>query len=161
MSPEKSQKVLQDIVKTMFADKFIEEVFKPNQMYTLIETRQIFVRLAHSSIMRLNESSMQKLFDLMLMGFKLQTIQACYPEEIFHVTIKHLEVMQAMIENGSDANKLISKVKTQFMVLASNFSHDDHRVVKQQIYKFYQDKHIKVSLFIQDKVQSLDGTIYL
>jgi hypothetical protein len=27
--------------------------------------------------------------------------------------------------------------------------------------KFFQDKHIKVSLFIQDGIQSLDGTIYL
>lgn len=27
--------------------------------------------------------------------------------------------------------------------------------------KFFQDKHIKVSLFIQDAIQSLDGTIYL
>jgi hypothetical protein len=27
--------------------------------------------------------------------------------------------------------------------------------------KFFQDRHIKVSLFIQDQIQSLDGTIYL
>lgn len=87
VSPEKSQKVLQDIIKEMFSDKYVTEVFKPQHMYTLIETRQIFVKLAHSSIMRLNESSMQKLFDLMLMGFKLQTVQSCYPEEIYHVTI--------------------------------------------------------------------------
>mmetsp|Transcript_4215 Transcript_4215/g.7155 ORF Transcript_4215/g.7155 Transcript_4215/m.7155 type:complete len:125 (+) Transcript_4215:465-839(+) len=35
------------------------------------------------------------------------------------------------------------------------------QVVKQQLFKFYQDKHIKVSLFITDKIQGLDGTIYL
>jgi hypothetical protein len=29
------------------------------------------------------------------------------------------------------------------------------------MYKFFQDKHIKVSLFIQDGIQGLDGTIYL
>ena len=49
----------------------MDEVFRPQAMYSLHETRQIFIRLAHSSIMRLNESSMQKLFDLMLMGLKL------------------------------------------------------------------------------------------
>ena len=32
--------------------------------------------------------------------------------------------------------------------------------MKQQLYKFFQDKHIKVSLFIQDGIQGLDGTIY-
>jgi hypothetical protein len=82
--------VLQDIVKTMFAPKFMEEVFRPQKMISLVETRQIFVRLAHSSIMRLNETSMQKLFDLMLMGLKLQTLQACFPEEILHTSLKHL-----------------------------------------------------------------------
>lgn len=29
------------------------------------------------------------------------------------------------------------------------------------MYKFFEDRHIKVSLFIQDKIQGLDGTIYL
>ena len=74
VAAQRSQKVLQDIVKTMLSKKFIEEVFRPQAMYSLVETRQIFIRLAHSSIMRLNESSMQKLFDLMLMGIKLQTV---------------------------------------------------------------------------------------
>lgn len=40
-------------------------------MYTMVSTKQIFEKLAHSSIMKLNATSMQKLFDLMLMGFKL------------------------------------------------------------------------------------------
>lgn len=91
MPKDRAIKVLQDIVKTMFASKFMEEVFRAQPMYSLIETRQIFVKLAHSSIMRLNESSMQKLFDLMLMGMKMQTVQSCYPEEIIHVTVRHLE----------------------------------------------------------------------
>mmetsp|Transcript_9469 Transcript_9469/g.14518 ORF Transcript_9469/g.14518 Transcript_9469/m.14518 type:complete len:149 (+) Transcript_9469:331-777(+) len=34
-------------------------------------------------------------------------------------------------------------------------------VIKQQVFKFFQDKHIKVSLFIQDKIQDVDGTIFL
>lgn len=34
-------------------------------------------------------------------------------------------------------------------------------ILKQQIFKFFEDKHIKVSLFIQDEIQGIDGTIYL
>lgn len=41
-------------------------------MYSSSSTREIFNKLAHSSIMRLNESSMDKLYDLMTMGFKHQ-----------------------------------------------------------------------------------------
>jgi len=45
--------------------------------------------------------------------------------------------------------------------MASGFSAWDMMVVRQQLCKFFQDKHIKVSLFIQDGIQGLDGTIYL
>lgn len=60
ISSEKSRKVLQDVISTMFSTKFVEELFKPQDMYTALSVRQIFDRLAHSSIMRLNESSMDK-----------------------------------------------------------------------------------------------------
>ena len=52
--------MLQDVIATMFSVKFVEEMFKPQELYTNASTRQIFDRIAHSSIMRLNESSMDK-----------------------------------------------------------------------------------------------------
>jgi hypothetical protein len=36
---DRSQKVLQDIIKTMLSKKFMDEVFKPQAMYSLVETR--------------------------------------------------------------------------------------------------------------------------
>ena len=69
---DKSKRVLQDVIRTMYNKMFIEELFRPQDVYSMQATRQIFDRLAHSSIMRLNESSMDKLFDLMAMGFKYQ-----------------------------------------------------------------------------------------
>jgi len=52
--------VLEDIIKTMHNEKFMAELFKPHRMYSNLSTRQIFDRLAHSSIMRLNSNSMDK-----------------------------------------------------------------------------------------------------
>lgn len=56
IAEDKSHMVLNDVVRTWFDNKFIEELFKPQQLYSLTATRQIFERLAHSSIMRLNQS---------------------------------------------------------------------------------------------------------
>jgi Organic solute transport protein 1 len=54
---DKSQKVLHDVVKTMFDKTFVsEKLFIPQEMYSIQSTRKIFDRLAHSSIMRLSES---------------------------------------------------------------------------------------------------------
>jgi len=67
---ERSQKVLQDIINTMLSANFVAELFREQPMYSLNAIREIFIKLAHSSIMKLNPTSMQKLFDLMLMGLK-------------------------------------------------------------------------------------------
>lgn len=57
IAPDKAVKVLQDIVRTMFDQCFMEEkLFVPQEMYSLTSTRKIFDKLAHSSIMRLSES---------------------------------------------------------------------------------------------------------
>ena len=51
----------------MFDTAYVEKLFTPQEVYSLSTTRKIFEKLAHSSIMRLSESSMDKLFDLMAM----------------------------------------------------------------------------------------------
>lgn len=44
----------------MFNRQFVHELFKPQDAYTLPAVRSVFDRLAHSSIMRLSEQSMDK-----------------------------------------------------------------------------------------------------
>ena len=73
---ERSQKVLQDVVKTMLSKKFVEELFRFQEMTS---ARQIFEKLAHSFIMKLDATSMNKLFDLMLMGMKYQIFSTTTP----------------------------------------------------------------------------------
>jgi hypothetical protein len=48
--------VLQDVVRSMFDQQFVEKLFAPQEVYSVSSTRKIFDRLAHSSIMRLSES---------------------------------------------------------------------------------------------------------
>ena len=66
-----------------------------------------------------------------------------------------------MVDQGSEAADVVGKCKTTFLMLANQFNSYDFVQVKQQLSKFYQDKHIKVSLFIQDKTQASDGVIHL
>ena len=80
--------------------------------------------------MRLNENSMQKLFDLMLMGFKMQCVQACYPEELMHMTIRHLDQVHALVDAGSEAAEVVNKTKLQFVMLVNQFNAYDFVVVK-------------------------------
>ncbi len=48
--------------------------------------------------MRLNSTSMGKLFDLMLMSVKLQIIRTKFPEELFQITMNHLNALVEILK---------------------------------------------------------------
>ncbi|CAF5158694.1 unnamed protein product [Rotaria magnacalcarata] len=61
---QKAAKVINDIVGAMFNSKFVDELFRPQELYPKKAVKHIFEKLAHSSIMRLNEASMDKVSHL-------------------------------------------------------------------------------------------------
>mmetsp|Transcript_8690 Transcript_8690/g.22239 ORF Transcript_8690/g.22239 Transcript_8690/m.22239 type:complete len:382 (+) Transcript_8690:90-1235(+) len=155
----KGQKVLNDVVRTMYYPRFIEELFKPQEMYSIQSTRQIFDRLAHSSIMRLNESSMDKLFDLMAMGFKYQIISCQAPQEMVDVTQNHLDVLKRLVGNTSSVLELVEECIRQVQVAYGGMTLSDFNAMRQSLCRFFQDRKVKVSLFLHDQTQNPDGSI--
>jgi len=158
---EKSNKVLQDVSRAMFSQKFVTELIKPQEIYSQSATREIFDRLAHSSIMRLSESSMDKLYDLMTMGFKYQLVSCTHPRELVEVTLNHLDSIRASVESSPPTAELIDSAIAQIVKLCQEISNTEFALIRQTLAKNFQGKHIKVSLFLQDGIQSPDGTIVL
>lgn len=109
---DKADKVRQDVVKHILEPSFVEDLMKPQPLYSMTSTRQVFDKLAHSSIMKLQKSSMDKLFELMLMGVKFQMLSVKYPEEILQVTYNHLKNLREMVR-GSSAEENVNSVFTQ------------------------------------------------
>jgi hypothetical protein len=122
--------VMQDIVTNMFSEKFLEEIFKPQELCSRKALRTIFERLAHTSIMRLNESSMDKvnilflawnlkmtnclstlfkLFDLMTMAVKYQTTLVTRPREILLVTLNHLDSIMPFINDSAPCVQMVEQ----------------------------------------------------
>src|SRR3546814_6502248 len=98
--------VLQDVLKTTFSEEFQAALFKPQAMYSVANVKHVFEKLAHSSIMRLNRISMDKLFDLMIMGFKLQVLSCRQPQQLLEITLTHLETLKVVGKNAA-VNTLI------------------------------------------------------
>ena len=92
-------------------------------------TKAIFKKLAHSSIMKLNDTSMQKLFDLMVMGLKYQMQLTVQPEELFHITTKHLETMRVLVE-GAEAENFVKSTKKRFETMCSEFTAYEWTIVR-------------------------------
>ena len=59
--------------------------------------------------------------------------------------------MRQLVE-GTSAVENVDSAKQKFCEMAGSFLAYDWQIVRQQIYKFFEDRHIKVSLFIQDKI---------
>lgn len=157
---DKAKKVLVDVGKAMFSEQFLTELFKPQDMYSTSSTKQIFEKLAHSSIMRLNRSSMDKLFDLMTMGLKYQFLQCTCPQQFMHITLHHLEATSALVDSPSFTTLLQSAI-SHVLKLYTTFSHGHWIRLQQSLLRFVQGRRVKVSLFLQHQMQLSDGSIVI
>lgn len=98
--PDKAKKVMNDIITTMFNKKFLEELFKPQELYSKKALRTVFDRLAHASIMRLNQASMDKLYDLMTMAFKYQVLLCPRPRDLLLVSFNHMDAIKDFVKEA-------------------------------------------------------------
>ncbi|XP_037683633.1 protein OSCP1 isoform X3 [Choloepus didactylus] len=128
------KRVLNDIISTMFNRKFMEELFKPQDLYSKKALRTVYDRLAHASIMRLNQASMDKLYDLMTMAFKYQVLLCPRPKDVLLVTFNHLDAIKDFIR---DAPAILHQVDETFRLLTD------------------------VSIFLKDRVQNSNGRFVL
>ena len=165
ISNDKSIRVISDICKTLYYKKFQNELYSHKKPYKHQEVKVIFENLAHSSIMRLNTTSMNKLFELMLMTLKLQILRTRYAEEIYQVTINHFEGVLSILKkiNQSDT-ELQTRIQEELLIFKQTYKKlypYDYIILKSTILRFLQGKNVKVSVFIQDFLQNNNSILYL
>ena len=163
---DKSVRVINDVVTNLFSNKFENEILKHTKCQKHSNVRRVFENLAHSSIMRLNSTSMSKLFELMLMSLKLEIVRTRYPEEIYQVTLNHLtSIKEILIKMDKELNKsLIERLEdiiSRFVDIYIKLNSYDYYILKSTILRFLQGKNVKVSIFIQDNYQDNNSILYL
>ena len=165
ISQEKSIRVIKDIGNLLYNKKFQNDLYihkKPNKHQ---EVKSIFESLAHSSIMRLNTTSMNKLFELMLMTLKLQILRTRYPEEIYQIVINHfygvIEIMKMIDQNDTELIDMLKNAMNNFMNIYGKLNPYDYIILKSVILRFLQGKNVKVSIFIQENLQDTSSILYL
>jgi hypothetical protein len=155
----KGSQVLNDVLRAMYSPIFIQELFKPQDIYTMTSTKLIFEKLAHSSIMRLNKSSMDKLYDLMFMGLKYQILSSSCPQHFIQITLNHLHLIRAMVSTSVEVTDLITSTIDEVVNLYSNFTNGQWNMLKFTLMRFFQGKRVKVSLFLQQSMQLQTGVL--
>nr|XP_061789701.1 protein OSCP1-like isoform X2 [Nerophis lumbriciformis] len=156
-----NRKFMNDIITTMFNKKFLEELFKPQELYSKKALRTVFDRLAHASIMRLNQASMDKLYDLMTMAFKYQVLLCPRPRDILLVSFNHMDAIREFVK---DTPCILAQVDNTFQQLIKMYTplpSGEFQLIRQTLLIFFQDMHIRVSIFLKDKVQNSNGRFVL
>ncbi|GCC36174.1 protein OSCP1 isoform X1 [Chiloscyllium punctatum] len=158
---DKAKKVMNDIISTMFNKKFMEELFKSQELYSKKALRTVFDRLAHASIMRLNQASMDKLYDLMTMAFKYQVLLCPRPKDILLVTFNHMDAVKEFIRDSPSILNQVDEIFRQLIETYSCLPAGEFQLIRQTLLVFFQDLHIRVSIFLKDKVQNSNGRFVL
>uniref|UniRef100_A0A8C6K7G0 Serine/threonine kinase 40 n=1 Tax=Nothobranchius furzeri TaxID=105023 RepID=A0A8C6K7G0_NOTFU len=158
---DKAKKVMNDIITTMFNKKFLEELFKPQELYSKKALRTVFDRLAHASIMRLNQASMDKLYDLMTMAFKYQVLLCSRPKDIVLVSFNHMDAIKDFVKDTPSILSQVDETYQQLIEMYTPLCNGEFQLIRQTLLIFFQDMHIRVSIFLKDKVQNSNGRFVL
>ncbi|KAM9033308.1 protein OSCP1 isoform X2 [Sarcophilus harrisii] len=158
---DKARKVMNDLISTMFNKKFLEELFKPQELYSKKALRTVYDRLAHASIMRLNPASMDKLFDLMTMAFKYQVLLCPRPKDILLITFNHLDAIKNFVRDSPDIMNQVDETFRHIIEVYGCLPAGEFQLIRQTLLLFFQDMHIRVSIFLKDKVQNSNGRFVL
>merc|ERR1719293_597205 len=102
---------------------------------------------------------MDKLFDLMTMGFKYQIISCAEPQQLVEITQNHLENLHRLVGATPQLPELLNECVRQVQLSYENMPLADMNAMRQMLCTFFQDRKVKVALFLNDHTQNHDGSL--
>uniref|UniRef100_UPI0037E87DC5 protein OSCP1a n=1 Tax=Semicossyphus pulcher TaxID=241346 RepID=UPI0037E87DC5 len=155
------KRVMNDIVGTMFNKAFMDELLKPQQLYSHRTLKTVLTRLAHASIMRLNPASMDRLYELMIMAIKYQVFLCPRPKDLLLISYNHIDAIRELVKETPVALNQVDETHRKIIEVYSSLSEGEFQLLRQTLLIFFQDSHVRVSLFMKNKVQNPNGRFAL
>ncbi|KAK7139477.1 hypothetical protein R3I93_016572 [Phoxinus phoxinus] len=155
------KRVMNDIVGTMFNKAFLEELLRPQDLYTHRALRTVLTRIAHTSIMRLKPASMDKLYDLMTMAFKYQIVLCPRPQDLLLVTFNHTDTIKELVKDNPSLVNQINEAQRQLIEVYTPLSDGEFQLIRHTLLVLFQDMQIRISIFLKEKIQNPNGHFVL
>ncbi|KAM3965881.1 LOW QUALITY PROTEIN: organic solute carrier partner 1 [Aphomia sociella] len=159
IGPDKSERVLTDVVTVLLHPKLLDELFIPQPVATHVVIKQLLQDVSATSIMKLDDYSMKKLWDLMTMIFKWQ-LSVATNQNIFDITRRHLKNV-ATIMPQYFPKCIIEEAMRKFQSLAIRFTDDDYKCIINTLILWFSEYHTKISVLLRLGLQRKDGTFNL
>lgn len=85
--------VIREVTAALLSPQFFNYITTSftEEIVTIAQVRIILSDIASCSLMRLDNQSLEKLLDLMIMIFKWQLFLMSNPDDLYHITLRHLQ----------------------------------------------------------------------
>ncbi|XP_034245083.1 protein OSCP1, partial [Thrips palmi] len=153
---EKADKVLLDICRLLLHDRFMVELLVPQPLGHVAALRTFFRDLAHASIMRLDDDSMSKMWDLMTMAVKQQALRADSPGELLQATLNHIEYMG---EHVPGVAAEAEQARQGLLAFYSRMPSGELQAVRYGVLNYLQGLAVRVSLYLKHGLQDMHGRL--
>ncbi|KAG7209789.1 hypothetical protein KM043_011407 [Ampulex compressa] len=157
---EKTVQVLDDVTAALLNPKILSCIFAETSFGGMSYLRSTLECVALSSIMKLDRSSMDKLFDLMIMMTKYQLTAATGPREVILLTLNHTDAMRDMVSNPS-AQQCVGLVHQMVIDFYGCLTFDEVWKAKSDCLKKLEPYCVRVSILLRLGLQNEDTTFNL
>lgn len=93
--------VLQAIITCMVGKDFFEALFKESCPWNLDTLRLVFQKMINSTPLQMDDTSLEKLMEFVVMAFKYQLVCAQHCSQILGITLNHFDELRKLVPRGS------------------------------------------------------------
>lgn len=153
--------VLRDLTCVLFDQKLLVQLMNPHQCQHLLTVQQcriLLTDIACCSLMRLDMTSMDKLWDLMIMLFKWQLCMIREsPSRLLELTFRHMDGVAKLMPEMKKT-LLVDSTKRCLIEFWDSCSEDEMFDLLVKLLQWMQPFNVKISILIRSGFQRNDGT---
>ncbi|KAK9883106.1 hypothetical protein WA026_001305 [Henosepilachna vigintioctopunctata] len=153
ISVDKTNLVLDEIISTLLSRELISDIMKPQTTYSHKIMKDMMSVITQSSAMRLDTSSMNKLWDLITMVYKWQLTMS---HEVIKITMRHLYEIENYVTNP-ETQLRIHKVQDYVDNFNKILTQEEKVTLREDILYWLKQYNVRVSLLMRMGLQSMSG----
>ncbi|XP_030554105.1 protein OSCP1 [Drosophila novamexicana] len=162
IAADKSNQVIHDVTSVLLEPKFIESLINGSmhgnaQLLTADHCKFMLKDITTCSLMRLDETSMEKLWNLMTMMYKWQLFVSRHQHHLLDITFRHLDAINRLYPDAK-RNMLIDFGKNMLLDFWNACGEQQQLSIYRTNRAWLQCFNTKISLLIRLGFQAMDGS---
>jgi hypothetical protein len=92
-------------------------------------------------------------------GCKYQLVSCAHPLDLYQVCLNHLDALRVLVRTSPEVSKLVENCVRNIDEMFAKMRVGDLNLLRYTLARFFQDRRVKVSLFLTDALQAQDGSM--